>query len=74
MRHAKGDGREGQSATLTCPRPAQTLGVSVMTLHRWRKGYAGAGASDERFQAEAIKPRRLELLSFSSKIRGCGDW
>jgi hypothetical protein len=48
---------------------ARTLGVSVMTLHRWRKAAP---------EPQPAHPRRVsratELLSSSSKIRGCDGW
>jgi len=52
---------------------ARTLGVSVMTLHRWRKAVPEPGRR-RTAQAEAIRRNRLELPSFSSKIHDCGGW
>jgi putative transposase len=48
---------------------ARTLGVSVMTLHRWRKALPVEVTERGRTRRGAAK-----LLNSSSKIHGCGDW
>ena len=48
---------------------ARALGVSVMTLHRWRKLPSGSNGSSRMDQT-----RKHELPSSSSKIHGCGGW
>jgi hypothetical protein len=57
---------------------ARTLGVSVMTLHRWRKAPPGPQSEFVEIQ-EAGQPDRTrggatELLNFSSRIHDCADW
>ena len=49
---------------------ARTLGVSVMTLHRWRKAQPGPQPAAEPGQRSGDD----ELLKSSSKIHGCADW
>jgi putative transposase len=49
---------------------ARTLGVSVMTLHRWRK--APLGTPEERESPIARAAPTTELPNSSSKIHGCG--
>ena len=41
---------------------ARTLGIGVMTLHRWRR------------QASQSSKVMTLLLNLSSKIHGCGGW
>jgi transposase-like protein len=48
---------------------ARALGVSVMTLHRWRKRRSGSNGSSQIDQTP-----QTQLPSSSSKIHGCGDW
>jgi transposase-like protein len=53
---------------------ARTLGVSVMTLHRWRKAPTGPQtAFVAAVSAIGRAADATELLSSSSKIHGCGD-
>jgi transposase-like protein len=47
---------------------ARTLGVSVMTLHRWRKAPQPAHTADQ-----PDRTRGGCELSSSSKIHGCDD-
>ena len=57
---------------------ARTLGVSVMTLHRWRKAQPGlsVGSSQSTGRANQIghPAGAAELLNCSSRIHGCGNW
>src|SRR5215471_2224030 len=48
---------------------ARALGVSVMTLHRWRKL-----RHSRMVRAKSIRSRKPELPNSNSKIHGCGDW
>ena len=54
---------------------ARTLGVSVMTLHRWREGAAGSLPPDEGRPTSSAKPightAGATLPNSSSKIHGC---
>ena len=57
---------------------ARTLGVSVMTLHRWRKAPPGRQLHSSR-PTRRVSPigraaDATELLNSSSKIHGCGVW
>jgi DNA invertase Pin-like site-specific DNA recombinase len=53
---------------------ARTLGVSVMTLHRWRKAPPGLRLHSSRPVSPIGRAAdATELLSSSSKIHGCGD-
>ena len=45
---------------------AQTLGVSVMTLHRWRKK---AQSETAQFEQETLDPRVAELQVENSRLR-----
>jgi transposase-like protein len=57
---------------------ARTLGVSVMTLHRWRKAPPGPRpalvATHEAGQPYRMGRRATELPNSSSRIHGCGGW
>jgi hypothetical protein len=57
---------------------ARTLGVSVMTLHRWRKAppapQRGFVAIHGRANQIGHPAGAAELLNCSSRIHGCGDW
>jgi len=57
---------------------ARRLGVSVMTLHRWRKAPPGRQLHSSRPTRRVSPIGRAagapELLNSSSKIHGCGDW
>jgi transposase-like protein len=57
---------------------ARTLGVSVMTLHRWRKAppvpEPTLVATPEVTERGRTRGEAAELLNSSSKIHGCGDW
>ena len=57
---------------------ARTLGVSVMTLHRWRKAPPGPQSEFVAIQ-EAGQPDRRRgggdrIAELSSRIHGCADW
>jgi transposase-like protein len=51
---------------------ARTLGVSVMTLHRWRKALLGVGLHTRR-NSPTRRAAGTRLLNSSSKIHCCGD-
>jgi transposase-like protein len=51
---------------------ARTLGVSVMTLHRWRKAPPGPQPVHEAGQPD--RTVRGGDRNSSSKIHGCGAW
>jgi transposase-like protein len=57
---------------------ARTLGVSVMTLHRWRKASPGPRpalvATHEAGQPYRCAAGATELPNSSSRIHGCGGW
>ena len=57
---------------------ARTLGVSVMTLHRWRKTSLPARAApaglSEPSQLDRAPPPPAGLPSSNSKIHGCDGW
>jgi hypothetical protein len=55
---------------------APTLGVSVMTLHRWRKSHtdAAAAAPDEVAHFGEQLGWVNDLPNWSSKTLGCGAW
>ena len=53
---------------------ARTLGVSVMTLHRWRKAPPGPQPVHEAGQPDRTVRGATEWLNSSSKIHGCGAW
>jgi transposase-like protein len=58
---------------------ARTLGVSVMTLHRWRKARRRGLSSHwwrppRRESPIAHAAPTTELPNSSSRIHGCGGW
>src|SRR5215813_8343187 len=54
---------------------ARTLGVSVMTLHRWRKASQGPQPAHAVVQFNGPpRGQAIEWLNSSSKIHGCGAW
>ena len=57
---------------------ARTLGVSVMTLHRWRKAPPGPRpalvATHEGVTPIGCAAGATELPNSSSRIHGCGGW
>ena len=57
---------------------ARTLGVSVMTLHRWRKAPPGPPpafvTTYDTGPSIGRPPEATELLNSSSRMHGCGDW
>ena len=55
---------------------ARTLGVSVMTLHRWRKAPGSRPPLMATHEAEhyRIATGATELPNSSSKMHGCGVW
>jgi transposase-like protein len=57
---------------------ARTLGVSVMTLHRWRKAPRGPQpaleATPEGASPIACAAPTTESPNSRSKIHGCVDW
>ena len=57
---------------------ARTLGVSVMTLHRWRKAppgpWRGLVATHEAGEPYRTVRGATKLPNSSSRIHGCGGW
>jgi hypothetical protein len=52
---------------------ARTLGVSVMTLHRWRKAVPEPGqAMNGSSRGDQTQQTRIAELQL--KIRGCANW